>query len=52
MTKFIQCEQCRVRIEDEVCKFATYVRVIDGKKHVFCCEKCAERYQKEKTQAA
>ena len=32
MTKFIQCEQCRVRIEDEVCKFATYVRVIDGKK--------------------
>lgn len=48
MTKFVQCEQCNIEIQGDKCEFAVYTCVIDGKKHVFCCEKCAERYEKKK----
>ncbi len=48
MTKFIQCEQCKENITGGKCAFAVYTHVIDGEEHVFCCKKCAERYQKKK----
>ncbi len=48
MTKFVQCEQCNVKIAGDKCEFASYTRVIDGKEHVFCCARCAERYEKKR----
>ncbi|MGQ9550975.1 MAG: hypothetical protein ACUVUE_00975 [Candidatus Bathycorpusculaceae bacterium] len=45
--EFIRCEFCQTRIPLEVCPLATYRTVIDDKEYVFCCKKCAERYQKE-----
>lgn len=48
MTKFVQCVQCNMEIADDRCQFAVYTRVIDGKEYVFCCEKCAEQYEKKK----
>jgi hypothetical protein len=48
LTKFIQCEQCEVEITGDKCIFAVYTQVIDGEEHVFCCKKCAEKYQKKK----
>jgi len=48
VTKFIKCEQCNVKISGDKCEFAVYTRVIDGEEHVFCCVKCAERYEKRK----
>lgn len=48
MTKFIQCAQCNVKITDDKCEFAICKRVIDGEEYVFCCEKCAEQYEKKK----
>ena len=48
MTKFIQCEHCKVKISGEKCAFAIQTRVIDNKEHVFCCEKCAEWFEKKK----
>jgi YHS domain-containing protein len=46
VTKFIKCEQCNVEISGDKCEFAIYTRVIDGEEYVFCCQKCAERYEK------
>jgi len=47
-SKFIRCEFCKDEIPSELCKIAAYSRVIDGKKYTFCCEMCAQRYQKNK----
>jgi len=46
--EFIQCELCKAKIPLDSCKFATYRTVIDGKEYIFCCEKCAQRYQQKK----
>ena len=48
MTKFIRCEQCDVQMAGDPCQFAIYTKVINGEKHVFCCEKCVERYEKKR----
>jgi YHS domain-containing protein len=48
VTKFIQCEQCKMKIPGDKCEFAAYRCVVDGEEHVFCCQKCAERYQKKR----
>ena len=37
-----------MKITGDKCEFAIYTYVIDGKEYVFCCEKCAEKYQKKK----
>lgn len=43
--EFIQCEFCKIKIPSGgICELATYRIVIDGKKYVFCCVKCAQRY--------
>lgn len=47
MTKFIQCEHCKTKISGEKCSFAMQTHVIDNEEHVFCCEKCAERFEKK-----
>ncbi|MBA7646759.1 hypothetical protein ES703_54525 [subsurface metagenome] len=47
--EFIQCELCKAKIPSgSICELATYRTVINGKEYVFCCAKCAERYQKKK----
>jgi YHS domain-containing protein len=46
--EFVRCEFCKVKIPMETCKLAAYRTVIDGKEYVFCCAKCAERYQRKK----
>jgi hypothetical protein len=48
VTKFIRCEQCDMKVAGDKCEFAVHARVVDGEKHVFCCEKCAERYEKKR----
>lgn len=48
MTKFVQCTQCDMKITGDKCKFAIYKRIIDKEEYVFCCEKCAEQYEKKK----
>jgi YHS domain-containing protein len=45
---FIRCEFCKVEVPQEACKLAAYRTVISGKEYVFCCPKCAERYQQKK----
>jgi len=47
-TEFIRCEFCKGDIPLELCKIAAVSRVIDGKKYTFCCEVCAQRYQRTK----
>lgn len=48
MTRIIRCEQCNMKMAGDGCEFAVYARVVDGEKHTFCCEKCAERYEKKR----
>ena len=48
MTKFVRCEQCDVKLTGDRCAFASHTRVINGETHVFCCVKCAERYEKKR----
>jgi len=43
--EFIQCEFCKVKIPMEACKLAAYNTIIDDKEYIFCCKKCAQRYQ-------
>lgn len=45
--EFIRCEFCQTRIPLEACQLAAYHTVIDDKEYVFCCKKCAERYQQK-----
>lgn len=38
----LRCETCGAELtEDNI-----YTRVIDGKEHYFCCEHCADAYEK------
>jgi YHS domain-containing protein len=46
--EFVRCEFCKTEIPLEACQLAAYRTVIDGKRYTFCCEKCAQRYQKTK----
>jgi len=46
--QFVRCEFCKAEISDEACKLASHCTVINGKEYVFCCAKCAQRYQKTK----
>lgn len=48
MTEFTRCEHCNVKMAGDHCELATYVKVIEGKRHTFCCEKCAEHYEKKR----
>jgi YHS domain-containing protein len=45
--QFVRCEFCKAEISEE-CKLASHRTVIDGKEYVFCCAKCAQRFQKTK----
>lgn len=47
-TEFIRCELCKIEIPSEICELAAYRKVVDGREYVFCCQKCAERYQQKK----
>ncbi len=49
MTKFVKCEQCQAQIAGNKCDFAILTRIIDEKEHVFCCKKCAEKYEKKRS---
>lgn len=46
--EFIRCEFCNVKIPSEICQLATYHTTIDGKKYIFCCPNCAERYKQKR----
>lgn len=46
--EFVRCEFCKIEIPLETCQLAAYRTVIGDKEYVFCCEKCAQRYQKAK----
>jgi len=47
--EFIRCEFCSIPIPLETCQLAAYRTIIDGKEYIFCCQKCAERYQQRKS---
>ena len=47
-SKLIQCGQCKREMTSGSCELATHHTVVDGEKHVFCCEACAGNYQKKK----
>jgi len=44
--EFVRCEFCKTEIPLGACQLAAYRTVIDGKQYIFCCEICAQRYQK------
>jgi hypothetical protein len=46
-SKLIQCGLCKREMAAESCELATVQTVVDGEKHVFCCEACARNYQKK-----
>ncbi len=46
-SKVVRCEMCQKMLPIEECKFATYTTVVDGRKYIFCCEKCAQRHMKK-----
>jgi len=46
--QFVKCEFCKAEIPQETCKLASHRTVINGKEYVFCCAKCAERYEQTK----
>jgi len=48
LTKLIKCQQCSMKIGDKMCEFAVHKSSKDGEEYIFCCEKCAEKYEKEK----
>jgi YHS domain-containing protein len=45
--EFVRCEFCRMKIPMEGCRLAAHHTVIDGREYVFCCTKCADRYQRK-----
>ncbi len=49
MKTFIKCEMCKAEVPVEKCVFAVHKKVVGGKEHVFCCARCAENYEKNKT---
>lgn len=40
-----KCSFCKVPLEGEVCQFATYKKIINGKEYVFCCESCVSKFE-------
>ena len=50
--EFVRCEFCKIEIPPGACQLAAYRAVIDGKQYVFCCEKCAQRYQKTRKKSS
>ncbi|MEM2942112.1 MAG: transcriptional regulator [Candidatus Bathyarchaeia archaeon] len=40
-----RCSLCNVLIEDEVCQFAAYKKIVNGKEYVFCCQSCASKFE-------
>jgi len=48
VTRFVRCKQCNVIVADDRCAFALHTRTTAGEKYIFCCEKCAEHYEKKK----
>ena len=47
-SEFVRCEFCKAEVPQEACKLAAHHTVIDGKEYVFCCAKCAQKYQQKK----
>jgi len=43
----MSCELCGKKLSPGKCVFSTYERVIQGKKHRFCCVRCAETFEKK-----
>lgn len=50
--EFIKCENCKAEIPTEICQLAAYKTTIEGKEYLFCCVKCAERYEKKRKEKA
>jgi YHS domain-containing protein len=46
--EFVRCDFCKSEIPTEACKLATYSKIIDGKRFVFCCQQCAKQYEDRK----
>jgi YHS domain-containing protein len=46
--EFVRCEFCKAEVPKEACRLAAYRAVIGGKEYVFCCQKCAQRYERKK----
>jgi YHS domain-containing protein len=49
---FIRCEFCKAEITSEACKLAAHRTVIEGREYVFCCAKCADRYEQRQKKKA
>lgn len=47
----MKCEFCESTISAKDCLFARTRKTTDGKEHVFCCERCADRYGKKPVEA-
>jgi len=43
----MSCELCGKKLSPGKCVFSTYERTIQGKKHRFCCVRCAETFEKK-----
>jgi YHS domain-containing protein len=48
VTRFIRCELCNVKIAGDKCELAAHTKMINGKEHTFCCETCAQHYEKKR----
>lgn len=46
--EFMRCENCKAELPTETCQLAAHKTTIDGKEYLFCCAKCAERYERRK----
>ena len=44
---FIKCGTCDGEISEEKCVFAIYKKNIDGKEYSFCCNRCADEFEKK-----
>jgi len=45
--EFVKCEFCKVKIPEKICELSAVHRVISGRDYLFCCGKCAERYEQK-----
>jgi hypothetical protein len=43
----MSCELCGKKLPPGKCVFSTYERTIQGKRHRFCCVRCAGKFEKE-----
>jgi hypothetical protein len=46
MKTFIKCEMCNAEVPADRCVFATRVKVVDGKEHIYCCIKVQKKHEK------